>query len=45
MATIEFLNQETETYFHDLIEEERKQQEKLKRMVYLVRAGLVWEAC
>jgi hypothetical protein len=44
MATIEFKNLETQQFFSSLIEEEKTETQKIRRMLYLVKHGLVWEA-
>ena len=44
MAVIEFRNIETETAFLDASRQDRTEQQKIKRMLTLVKAGLVWEA-
>jgi hypothetical protein len=45
MATIEFKNLETQQFFETIIQEERMKQQKISRMLYLVKSGLVWETC
>ena len=45
MATIEFKNLETQQFFETIIQEEEMKQQKISRMLYLVKAGLVWESC
>jgi hypothetical protein len=51
MATIEFKNAETQQFFinveyQEYIEDLSNyfQQQQIKRMLYLVKSGLVWEA-
>jgi hypothetical protein len=43
MATIEFKNQETRQYCESFLQP-TEEQKKLRRMLYLVKSGLVWEA-
>ena len=44
MATIEFKNLETQTAFLNAVHSEDLELNKLRRMLYLVKSGLVWEA-